>query len=32
LVIVGVLLLEQPDGFLGGKLGDAGEVLYPKAV
>jgi hypothetical protein len=32
LVIVGVLLLEQSEGFLGGKLGNTGEVLDAKSV
>jgi hypothetical protein len=32
LVVVGVFLLEQPEGFLGAELSDTGEVLDPETV
>jgi hypothetical protein len=31
-VLIIVLALEQAEGFLGGKLGDAGEIFHAKAL
>jgi hypothetical protein len=32
LMVVGVLLLEQPEGFLGAELGNAGKILDAESV
>ncbi len=32
LVLAVVLVLEQPEGFFGGQLGDAGEILNAEAI
>jgi hypothetical protein len=32
LIIVLVLLLEQAEGFLGAKLGNAGEILHAESI